>query len=75
MGTFNNQRHRWNLLGFAFSILLVLVILGLILNGKGHKVQLEVVLHILAVVSIVAAFAIITRNVKRMCNCKLKKIQ
>lgn len=73
MGTINNRRRRWNLLGYAISILITIVLVALILYGKDHKGQLEVVFDILAVFIIVAAFAIITRNVKRICKNKLNK--
>jgi len=73
MGTINNRRKRWNLLGFAISILMTIALVAFILYGKDHKGQLEVVFNILIAFLIVAAFAIITRNVKRICNNKLNK--
>ena len=73
MGTINNRRRRWNLLGFAISILMTIALVAFILYGKDHKGQLEVVFNILIAFLIVAAFAIITRNVKRICKNKLNK--
>lgn len=73
MGTINNRRKRWFLLGFAISILMTIALVAFILYGKDHKGQLEVVFNILIAFLIVAAFAIITRNVKRMCKNKLNK--
>jgi branched-subunit amino acid transport protein len=73
MGTINNRRKRWNLLGFAISILMTIALVAFILYGKDHKGQLEVVFNILIAFLIVAAFAIITRNVKRICKNKLNK--
>lgn len=64
---------RWNLIGYLFSIVATFILIGLIIYGKGHKEQLEVVMSILAVILIVAFFAIIRRNVKRVCNNKLNK--
>ncbi len=73
MGTINNRRKRWNLLGFAISILMTIALVAFLLYGKDHKGQLEVVFNILIAFLIVAAFAIITRNVKRICKNKLNK--
>ena len=73
MGTINNKRKRWNLLGFAISLLMTIALVAFILYGKDHKGQLEVVFNILIAFLIVAAFAIITRNVKRICKNKLNK--
>lgn len=73
MGTINNRRKRWNLLGFAISLLMTIALVAFILYGKDHKGQLEVVFNILIAFLIVAAFAIITRNVKRICKNKLNK--
>ena len=73
MGTINNRRKRWKLLGFAISILMTIALVAFILYGKDHKGQLEVVFNILIAFLIVAAFAIITRNVKRICKNKLNK--
>jgi branched-subunit amino acid transport protein len=73
MGTINNRRKRWNLLGFAISILMTIALVAFILYGNDHKGQLEVVFNILIAFLIVAAFAIITRNVKRICKNKLNK--
>ena len=73
MGTINNRRKRWNLLGFAISILMTIALVAFILYGKDHKGQQEVVFNILIAFLIVAAFAIITRNVKRICKNKLNK--
>lgn len=73
MGTINNRRKRWNLLGSAISILMTIALVAFILYGKDHKGQLEVVFNILIAFLIVAAFAIITRNVKRICKNKLNK--
>lgn len=73
MGTINNRRKRWNLLGFAISILMTIALVAFILYGKDHKGQLEVVFNILIAFLIVAAFAIITCNVKRICKNKLNK--
>jgi len=73
MGTINNRRKRWNLLGFAISILMTIAFVAFILYGKDHKGQLEVVFNILIAFLIVAAFAIINRNVKRICKNKLNK--
>ena len=73
MGTINNRRKRWNLLGSAISILMTIALVAFILYGNDHKGQLEVVFNILIAFLIVAAFAIITRNVKRICKNKLNK--
>lgn len=64
---------RWNLLGYLISIIVTSALIGLIIYGKEHKEQLEVVMHVLAIFLIIAVFAIIRRNVKRMCNDKLVK--
>ena len=57
---------RWNLVGYLFSIVVTFAMLGLIIYGQGHKEQLEVVMSILTVILIVATFAIIRRNIKRI---------
>ena len=57
---------RWNLVGYLFSIVAIFAMLGLIIYGQGHKEQLEVVMSILTVILIVATFAIIRRNIKRI---------
>ena len=57
---------RWNLVGYLFSIVVTFAMLGLIIYGQGHKEQLEVAMSILTVILIVATFAIIRRNIKRI---------
>ena len=57
---------RWNLVGYLFSIVAIFAMLGLIIYGQGYKEQLEVVMSILTVILIVATFAIIRRNIKRI---------
>ena len=57
---------RWNLVGYLFSIVVTFVMLGLIIYGQGRKEQLEVAMSILTVILIVATFAIIRRNIKRI---------
>lgn len=68
-----NKRKRWNLMGFFASVVVTFALIGLIIYGQGHKEQLEVVMSILTVILIVAIFAIIRRNAKRICNNKLNK--
>ena len=62
---------RWNLLGYLISIIVTIALIGLIIYGKYHKEQLEVLMYALTVILIVAVFAIIRRNIKTMCNNKL----
>lgn len=62
---------RWNLIGYIISIIVTIALIGLIIYGKEHKDQLEVVMYALTVILIVAVFAIIRRNIKTMCNNKL----
>ncbi len=62
---------RWNLIGNIISIIVTIALIGLIIYGKEHKDQLEVVMYALTVILIVAVFAIIRRNIKIMCNNKL----
>lgn len=57
---------RCNLVGYLFSIVVTFAMLGLIIYGQGHKEQLEVAMSILTVILIVATFAIIRRNIKRI---------
>lgn len=64
---------RWNLVGYLFSIVVTFAMLGLIIYGQGHKEQLEVAISILTVILIVATFAIIRRNIKRIWKSKIKK--
>lgn len=64
---------RWNLVGYLFSIVVTFAMLGLIIYGQGHKEQLEVAMSILTVILIVATFAIIRRNIKRIWKSKIKK--
>ena len=64
---------RWNLVGYLFSIVAIFAMLGLIIYGQGYKEQLEVVMSILTVILIVATFAIIRRNIKRIWKSKIKK--
>ena len=64
---------RWNLVGYLFSIVAIFAMLGLIIYGQGHKEQLEVAMSILTVILIVATFAIIRRNIKRIWKSKIKK--
>ena len=59
---------RWNLFGYLFSIIVIFALIGLIIYGKEHKDILEVVMYILTSFLIVAIFAIIRRNVKRICK-------
>ena len=63
---------RWNLFGYLFSIIVTLALIGLIIYGKDHKGQLEVVMNVLTVILVVAFFAIIRRNVKQICKNKIK---
>lgn len=60
-------------MGFFASVVVTFALIGLIIYGQGHKEQLEVVMSILTVILIVAIFAIIRRNIKRICNNKLNK--
>ena len=62
---------RWNLIGYIISIIVTIALIGLIIYGKEHKDQLEVVMYALTVILIVAVFAIIRRNIKTVCNNKL----
>ena len=59
---------RWNLLGYLISIIVTIALIGLIIFGKEHKDIVEVVMYILTSFLIVAIFAIIRRNVKRICK-------
>ena len=63
---------RWNLFGYLFSIIVTFSLIGLIIYGKDHKAQLEVVMYVLTVILVVAFFAIIRRNVKQICKNKIK---
>ena len=63
---------RWNLFGYLFSIIVTIALIGLIIYGKDHKGQLEVVMYVLTVILVVAFFAIIRRNVKQICKNKIK---
>ena len=54
----------------TFSIV-IMVSLGVGMT-EGYKEQLEVVMSILTVILIVATFAIIRRNIKRICKSKIK---
>ena len=63
---------RWNLLGYLISIIVTIALIGLIIYGKDHKGQLEVVMNVLTVILVVAFFAIIRRNVKQICKNKIK---
>lgn len=67
------RRKRWNLLGFVASVIVTFGMLGLIIYGQEHKGQLEDVLSILVVILVVALFAIISYNVKRIIKNKLNK--
>lgn len=63
----NGQRiRRWNFVGYLFFIVVTFAMLGMIIYGQGHKEQLEVAMSILTVILIVATFAIIRRNIKRI---------
>ena len=62
---------RWNLFGYLFSIIVTFALIGLIIYGKDHKGQLEVVMYVLTVILVVAFFAIIRRNVKQICKNKI----
>lgn len=57
---------RWNLVGYLFSIVVTFAMLGLIIYGQGHKEQHEVAMSLLTIILIVAIFAIIRRNIKRI---------
>lgn len=59
---------RWNLIGYIISIIVTIALIGLIIYGKEHKDQLEVVMYALTVILIVAVFAIIRRNLKQTRN-------
>ena len=63
---------RWNLFGYLFSIIVTFALIGLIIYGKDHKAQLEVVMNVLTVILVLAFFAIIRRNVKQICKNKIK---
>ena len=63
---------RWNLLGYLISIIVTIALIGLIIYGKDHKAQLEVVMYVLTVILVVAFFEIIRRNVKQICKNKIK---
>lgn len=65
------RRKRWNLLGFVASVIITFGMMGLIIYGQEHKGQLEDVLYILVVILVVALFAIISYNVKRIIKNKL----
>ena len=67
------RRKRWNLLGFVASVIVTFGMLGLIIYGQEHKGELEDVLSILVVILVVALFAIISYNVKRIIKNKLNK--
>ena len=67
------RRKRWNLLGFVASVIVTFGMLDLIIYGQEHKGQLEDVLSILVVILVVALFAIISYNVKRIVKNKLNK--
>ena len=67
------RRKRWKLLGFVASVIVTFGMLGLIIYGQEHKGQLEDVLSILVVILVVALFAIISYNVKRIIKNKLNK--
>ena len=54
----------------TFSIV-IMVSLGVGMT-EGYKEQLEVVMSILTVILIVATFAIIRSNIKRICKSKIK---
>lgn len=73
MEPLNMRRKRWNLLGFVASVIITFVMFGLIIYGQEHKGQLEDVLSILVVILVVALFAIISYNVKRIIKNKLNK--
>ena len=73
MESLNMRRKRWNLLGFVASVIVTFGMLGLIIYGQEHKGQLEDVLSILVVILVVALFAIISYNVKRIIKNKLNK--
>ena len=73
MEPLNMRRKRWNLLGFVTSVIVTFGMLGLIIYGQEHKGQLEDVLSILVVILVVALFAIISYNVKRIIKNKLNK--
>ena len=59
---------RWNLIGYIISIIVTIALIELIIYGKEHKDQLEVVMYALTVIIIVAVFAIIRRNLKQTRN-------
>ena len=59
---------RSNLIGYIISIIVTIALIGLIIYGKEHKDQLEVVMYALTVILIVAVFAIIRRNLKQTRN-------
>ena len=56
---------RWNLIGYIISIIVTIALIELIIYGKEHKDQLEVVMYALSVILIVAVFAIVRRNLKQ----------
>ena len=67
------NKREWNLFGYLFSIIVTFALIGLIIYGKDHKGQLEVVMNVLTVILVVAFFAIIRRNVKQICKNKIKE--
>ena len=66
------KRKRWNLFGFVLTILFTLIILGVIYIAPACKNELQIVARALLVISIVVAFAIIRKNIKRNCNKHIK---
>ena len=67
-----DKRKRWNLLGFAFTILFTLIIIGVIYIALSCKNELQNVARVLLVMSIVGAFAVIKKNIRRNCNKQIK---
>ena len=59
---------RWNLIGYIISIIVTIALIELIIYGKEHKDQLEVVMYALTVILIVAVFALLRRNLKQTRN-------
>ena len=64
------KRNRWNWLGFGFTILFTMIIIGVIYVAPTCKNNLQVIARILFVVTIIVAFAIIRKNVKKVRNNK-----
>lgn len=67
-----DKRKRWSWLGFALTILFSLIIIGVIYIAPSCKNELQIIARALLVISIVCAFVIIRKNVKRNRNKQIK---